>query len=136
MFQFTFSAMGTELEILVYDSVSKILQEKIKSEIFNYTVFFDEQFSRFKNDSLISKISQAPGIYSVPRELIEILSIYQRFFILTSGSLNPLVGNTLSDLGYDKDYSLRRKSEVRTTPNFIETVKILDNNEIEVEKMF
>lgn len=48
MFEFKFEAMGTELEIKVFNSVSGILQEKIKSEIFNFTIYYDETFSRFK----------------------------------------------------------------------------------------
>jgi thiamine biosynthesis lipoprotein len=79
-------------------------------------------------------MSHAPGVYSVPKELVEILSIYQKFFILTNGSLNPLVGNTLSDLGYDKDYSLSKKDEVRITSNFLDTVTILDVNKIEIKE--
>jgi thiamine biosynthesis lipoprotein len=134
MFSFSFEAFGTVLEIQVFDKVPKILQEKIKTEIFDYTIFFDDNFSRFKSDSLITKISNNPGIYSVPQELTEMLRHYEKFYNATNGAMNPLVGNTLSDLGYDAKYTLRPKEKISETPKLNEVVKIVSDTQIEVKE--
>ncbi len=130
MFEFKFEAMGTELEIKVFNSVSGILQEKIKSEIFNFTIYYDETFSRFKKKSLITKISEKTGKINVPKEFTEILEIYKTFFEMTEGKMNPLIGHTISDLGYDTEYSLRPKDKIRQSPNFLETLEIIDSENI------
>ncbi len=128
MFTFKFESMGTELEIQIFDDVSKILEEKVKSEIFDFTVFYDESFSRFKENSLITKISKSTGIFEVPKDLIDILNIYKIFFNITDGAMSPLIGNTLSDLGYDANYTLMKKENISKTPNFLEVVKIFGEN--------
>ncbi len=126
--------MGTSLQIKVFDNVSPILQEKIKLEILNFTTYFDDTFSRFKTDNIISKISEKAGRHTVPKELTELLAIYKEFNTVTNGSMNPLIGNTLSDLGYDANYSLRPKEVIRKTPVFSETLHILSETEIEVRE--
>lgn len=131
-FKFQFEAFGTVLEIRVLDNVSPIMRKKLKTEIFDYTVYFDESLSRFKKDSIVSKISQKAGRYKVSTELVELLRIYEIFFELTDGSMNPLIGNTISDLGYDAIYTLKRKDTVQPTPSLKEILKILNDTEIEV----
>lgn len=134
MFEFKFEAMGTVLEIRVLDTVSKILEEKIKSEIFDYTVWYDETFSRFKENSLVTKLSTQTGIFSVPIELVEMLQIYFKLEAITEGRMNPLIGNTLSDLGYDDKYTLQKKDIVRETPKLSTAVKIISPDKIELSE--
>ena len=130
MFEFKFEAMGTELEIKVLNPVSKILEEKIKSEIFDFTIYYDNTFSRFKSNSLITKLSEQVGKFNVPKELVEMLEIYKKFNQITNGSMNPLIGYTLSDLGYDASYTLKKKEFIRPTPNFSTAFEIIDNQTI------
>jgi thiamine biosynthesis lipoprotein len=46
--------------------------------------------------------------------------------------LNPLIGHSISDLGYDKDYTLTPKTHIRPTPNFLETVQLVDATHIKL----
>ncbi len=130
MFKFNFEAMGTMLEIPVFDHVTKILEEKIKSEIFDFTVYYDEEFSRFKENSLITKISKSAGIYEIPEMLKKILDIYSYFYKITDEQMNPLVGNTLSDLGYDANYTLQKKSFISQTPDLLTTINTVKERNI------
>lgn len=134
MFEFSFEAMGTVLQIKVLNQVSNILEEKIKSEIFDFTVMYDEEFSRFKPNSLVTKISESTGTYKVPHIFTQILKIYFEFFEISSGAMNPLIGNSISDLGYDSVYTLRPKESIRTTPKLDEVIQILNDTEILVKE--
>jgi len=134
MFDFTFEAMGTVLSVRVLNQVSPILQEKIRQEILDFTVFYDESFSRFKKESLVTKISEKEGKHIVPKILVEMLRMYEDFNLVTEGAMNPLIGNTISDLGYDSDYTLRKKESVRSTPKLFETLQILSDTEIQTKE--
>ena len=39
----------------------------------------------------------------------ELLKIYLKINKITLGKINPLIGNTISDFGYDENYSLEKK---------------------------
>jgi thiamine biosynthesis lipoprotein len=132
MFEFSFEAMGTVLEIRVLDSVSKLVQEKIKSEVLDFTIYYDESLSRFKKESLVSTIANKKGIFTISNELFELLKIYEEINTITSGAVNPFIGNTISDLGYDANYSLRKKEKVRKTPKFSDTIKFVGGNKIQL----
>lgn len=134
MFEFSFEAFGTSLSISVLDTLAPIMQEKIKTEILDFTYWFDETFSRFKQDSLITNMSRIEGIYEVPRMLVEMLKIYKQFEHITHGAMNPLIGNAISDLGYDANYTLRRKPFIRPTPKFNDALKIISESKIELKE--
>ena len=124
-FEFSFESMGTTLSIKIWDELPRLIQEKIKLEVLDFTFWFDENFSRFKENNLISEIAKKSGRFSVPKEFTELLETYKTFFELTNGIVNPLIGNTISDLGYDAKYSLKKKDAIRETPNFLKVFKIL-----------
>jgi thiamine biosynthesis lipoprotein len=126
--------MGTTLQIKIWDELPRIIQEKIKLEILDYTYNFDNTYSRFKDNNLIVRIAEKSGKFTVPKEFTELLEIYKTFFQITNGIVNPLIGNTISDLGYDAKYSLKKKNQIRETPNFLTTLKIVNETEIETTK--
>jgi len=77
-FFFSFEAMGTVLEISIWDVRSPLMYEKIKREILDYTNYYDETYSRFKKDSLVWKIADTekwPCKFKVPKEMIDMLQI-------------------------------------------------------------
>ncbi len=123
VFQIKFEAMGTNLEIAIWDKLSEVAKSKIKLEILDFTEKFDRLYSRFRKDSLIWRIYESGvDVYKVTqdlsRDLIEMLKIYKTLNEMTDGAVNPFVGNTISDLGYDEKYTLRPKGEIRVTPNW------------------
>lgn len=45
-------------------------------------------------------------MYEFPEDVAELVRLYERLYELTDGAVTPLVGQSLSALGYDKSYSL------------------------------
>lgn len=131
MKDFSYKALGTGWHITIWDEVSDDTFEDLKNKIINLTQEFDQTYSRFIDSSLVSKIAQNKGKYSVPTDFIEMLNMYMDLYTATHKKLNPLIGFTISDLGYDANYSLTPKEKIRKTPDLFETVKIVGKNEIE-----
>lgn len=78
----------------------------LEPEIVRLTADFDQNYSRFRPDSLILKMAQTPGEYTVPSDSWPMLSLYKTVYDETGGLVTPLVGNLLADAGYDAAYSL------------------------------
>jgi thiamine biosynthesis lipoprotein len=67
---------------------------------------FDKNYSRFRGDSLVTKMSQKPGRYLMPHDAHSMLKLYQDLYGYTGGAFTPLIGSTLAEAGYDANYSL------------------------------
>lgn len=130
--QLKLEATGTRW-VIDFELIDKSKEEIIAFQIEKLIWDFEQKYSRFKEDSLMSKLKNNTGIFFVGEEFVEILEIYFQFFNATKGKFTPLVGITLEDLGYDKDYSFNHK-EQRIVPNLKETIKILSKDKIEITK--
>lgn len=128
-YAFTHETMGTVWNIQIVDILKEDFN-KISKEIISYLDEFNIQYSRFRKDSLVTELSLRSGQMTVPHECVEMLSLYSRMSELTHGLFNPFIGHTLSDLGYDSEYSLKEKTSVRPTPNFSDAIEILDDKTI------
>lgn len=127
MLKASFETIGTKFEIIIWDTISNLQFNEIIEKIKNICEEFDNKYSRFKPESFIRKLSEQVGEIDIPvdcLELVEMLEIYKKVNFLTDGQINPLVGNTLSDYGYDEKYSLQEKNEIRQTPRFDETLRM------------
>ncbi len=69
-------------------------------------------YSRFRNDSLVARVARTAGTYTFPRDCIEMIALYRKLYDATDGAVTPLVGDTLSALGYDKEYTLQPNTDV------------------------
>jgi thiamine biosynthesis lipoprotein len=129
-----FEAMGTVLNIKIWNTLDDVILEKIKFEILDFTDYFDTTYSRFIENSLVYKISRKEGLYDADNIFLEILKIYFLFNKITSGAVNPLIGNTISDLGYDEKYTLLKRESVRPTPDLENTLEILPPDRVGGQK--
>ena len=114
--RWNFEAIGTKWVIdldLPKNSPEKDLLEKVLSRIED----FDKTYSRFREDSLVYKISQSKGTYTFPKDSKKLFDTYQHFYNQTKGKMTPLIGKLLTEAGYDKDYSLNPK-KMSTTPRW------------------
>lgn len=69
---------------------------------------FDAAYSRFRDDSLVSKARRAsPGTFEFPASIEALFDTYSALSRATGGRVNPLVGTSLEQLGYDARYSLK-----------------------------
>jgi thiamine biosynthesis lipoprotein len=125
MFKASFETIGTKFEITIWDIISELLFNEIIEDVKNICKEFDNKYSRFKPNSFIRKLSEQVGEIDIPKdclELVDMLEIYQKVNFLTDGQINPLVGNTLADFGYDEKYSLQEKEKIRSTPELGEVL--------------
>jgi FAD:protein FMN transferase len=131
---FAYESMGTHWDITVWDDITPAIFEEIRKTVMEKSKLFDQTYSRFIDSSLVWELSRKTGIVRVPSDLIAMLKVYETLYDLSGGSCNPLVGFTLSDLGYDKEYTLSRRDFVRPTPPLRETVRIIDDHHIELNE--
>ncbi len=132
--KFSYNSMGTTWEITVWDDIDEVTLENLKCEIFEMSDAFDNTYSRFIKTSLVWKISEKAGIYEVPPDFLHMLSLYIDFYEPSEKKLNPLIGFTISDLGYDEHYSLIPKKDIRNTPDLFDAVLIIDESHIKTNQ--
>lgn len=110
MVSFKFQAIGTHWTIDVsspggchsYSSLEDTIKQRINE--------FENTYSRFRDDSLPDKISKHAGKYSLPEDSKKLFDLYFELESLSSGLVSPVVGNTLVESGYDKNYSFNQKT--------------------------
>ncbi len=100
--QWEFDAIGTKWRIDSPQVGTNSLQDAVRARI----DAFDQTYSRFRTDSLVWKMSQYPGAYQLPPDGGKLMKFYQRLYQLSGGKVTPLIGKTMEQAGYDKDYNL------------------------------
>lgn len=107
-----FDAIGTQWSVETINPLDASLRQQIKSRI----DAFDAIYSRFRDGSLVNRIASHAGIYEFPDDTKDLLELYRKLYDVTNGAVTPLIGNVLSALGYDKDYSLQQREVQPVTP--------------------
>lgn len=102
--RFDFDALGTRWQI----ETAEPLRPDLRSRILDRIERFDTTYSRFRPDSLVSRIAAAPdgGRFEFPEDSLALFDLYDRLHPATDGAMDPLVGRELELLGYDSMYSL------------------------------
>jgi thiamine biosynthesis lipoprotein len=101
---FRFTAIGTGWKI----DTGSPLSEEVRRRICSVAEDFDRVWSRFRADSLITRIAHAErgGRFEFPVREVALFELYDRLVTATDGAVDPLVGRDLELLGYDACYSL------------------------------
>jgi FAD:protein FMN transferase len=131
MSSFSFDGTGTIWNIEIYDEISSAKLNLLKERILKLVRNFEDLYSRFLPNSIISSLYGKVGVFNVSEEFLEILSIYFAFNKLTNGQFTPLIGQMLNDIGYDEEYSFKSKS-IRNIPVLKDAIELLDNNKIKI----
>ena len=116
MVQFNFEAIGTSWQIDIIQPLSDEVKSDLLTAIKNRIDLFDQTYSRFRNDSVVTEMSTKTGDFSLPPDAKLMMELYRDLYHRTSGLVTPLVGNLLSDAGYDANYSLTQNKELRAAP--------------------
>lgn len=132
--RFRYQSMGTQWAVSIWDPLDPVVRDAIQRDVVAQSRQFDGTFSRFQETSLVSRLSVQTGIVEVPAHMVSMLRLYQHLHNLSDGACNPLVGFTLSDLGYDSTYALRAKHTVRPVPDFHRALRIVDDTHIELRQ--
>ncbi|CAN5558770.1 FAD:protein FMN transferase [soil metagenome] len=83
---------------------------------------FDRDWSRFREDSLVTRISRGPGRHRLPADAGPLLDWYRQLHDATGGRVSPLVGHTMESLGYDAAYRLTAASALAPVPAWNDAV--------------
>jgi FAD:protein FMN transferase len=111
----TFEAIGTRW---IIDIPLSSHTEEVENAVRTRIEAFDKVYSRFREDSLVTEISQRAGTYTMPEDFEPMITLYKELYDITGGLMTPLVGQLLSDLGYDKEYSFARKEDPLPSPKW------------------
>lgn len=105
--RWTFEAIGTQWEIDVEagEEIAPRAYEAVRARIEQ----FDKDYSRFRNDSLVSAIAKNAGRYAMPEDWPPLWELYRKLHNATDGAVNILVGGLLEDVGYDAAYSFTER---------------------------
>lgn len=106
-----FEAIGTRWSI----ETTHLLGD-MQTELQDRIELFDRTYSRFREDSLVTAMSQQAGAYEFPEDAEQLVEFYRELYDATNGTVSPLVGNVLEAAGYDREYSLRSKKVVPAPP--------------------
>jgi thiamine biosynthesis lipoprotein len=119
----TFAAIGTHWKIDVHEKLSANEWANLKQAIQSRIELFDRTYSRFRADSMVSRMSNRPGTYELPSDADALLAFYQQLYDVTDGLVTPTIGSVISDLGYDDIYSLQAKSSIAPAPTWHDTME-------------
>lgn len=111
--QFNFEAIGTQWQIDIYEALSSEQEAALSAAIHERIAIFDQHYSRFRADSLVTEMSQKAGQYEMPADFAPMYDLYKEMYVLTGDLVTPLIGQTLSDAGYDAHYSLQQQKPLR-----------------------
>jgi thiamine biosynthesis lipoprotein len=118
--QTEFEAIGTHWNIEIEPS-----SEKSSSALFTMIrdriEIFEQTYSRFRPDTLITRMSKQTGTYEFPPDSEQMWSLYKQLYTITKGAFTPLIGSLLSEAGYDASYSLTPK-ELHKPPRWEEAL--------------
>jgi thiamine biosynthesis lipoprotein len=104
-----FDAIGTHWSIDLPKTLDAKTVSSVLHDVRDCIDRFDAVYSRFRSDSLVSAIAKVPGVYQFPLNAIPLFSWYRTLYDVTHGAVTPLIGNALSDAGYDAEYSFIEK---------------------------
>jgi thiamine biosynthesis lipoprotein len=98
----TFDAIGTRWQIETPGELPADARVSVGEVIDR----FDAEWSRFRDDSLVSLLARGAGAVPAPPDAKDMLEAFDEISAATSDAVNPLVGASLASLGYDAAYTL------------------------------
>lgn len=109
-----FDAIGTRWRIHTSETLPEADRAAVSAVIEDY----DKTFSRFRTDSLVSRMAWDAGRWELPAYASDLLGLYKLVSAVTDGAVNPLVGASLSHLGYGADITLEAQPGTLPAPQF------------------
>ena len=117
IWHWSFPAIGTQWWIGLY-KMPTISTAELQQQIMRLIDEFDDTYSRFRAGSLVSRMAEKAGTYALPANAALLLTFYTQLYTATNGAVTPLVGQLLSDAGYDANYSLKAKQRLQAVPKW------------------
>jgi FAD:protein FMN transferase len=114
-----FEAIGThwDIDIPGVHTPTPGLTSAIDERITSYAAVY----SRFLPDSRVSTMAGQTGTYTFPPDSRQLFELYRRLYSATDHAVTPLIGQTMSQAGYDADYSFVQQT-LASPPAWDETI--------------
>lgn len=110
----TFEALGTAWVITTPGPLPSRTADRVNAELDR----IDRVWSRFRDDSMVAEMACRADVYPIEPVDQPLVDWYRRLYDLSGGAVTPMVGRTLSDAGYDADYSLRPRPDITPVPRW------------------
>ncbi|HET6924990.1 MAG TPA: FAD:protein FMN transferase, partial [Candidatus Saccharimonadales bacterium] len=107
--QASFQAIGTLWDIQVDDDIDDEAWSQVMAQVHDRIDAFDGIYSRFRPDSMVSRMAEQGGRHQLPPDGHKLLQFYERLYRATNGMVTPLIGQAMADAGYDAAYSFRER---------------------------
>lgn len=101
----TFEAIGTKWWIEIFDDVEEETGTVAIGDCARLAAEFNVAYSRFREDSEISKLNREREFINPSHEYRTLLNYGKNLYLRSNGHFNLLVGHVLEARGYDKEYS-------------------------------
>jgi len=121
-----FEAIGTHWWISLLEHVDEQKLNYLQLKVAERIECFDKTYSRFRDDSLVSRVANQAGTYTFPEDSRMLIQMYRQLYDVTDGAVTPLIGDVLVAAGYDADYSFQPKE--LHTPRTWDQVLTYENN--------
>jgi FAD:protein FMN transferase len=111
---FAFEGIGTSWEVSTPEPLDAALRARLIQAVADY----DSAFSRFRADSQVAQLARKAGTVALPDAAAELGRIFSTLYRLSGGTMTPLVGRSLEQLGYDARYSLTPAGPAAAAPRW------------------
>ena len=113
-----FDAIGTVWRI----DTAEPIPDAVRAAVSERVERFDRDWSRFREDSMVTRIARAPGRHRLPDDAPPLLALYRELYEASGGRVSPLVGRTLESLGYDAAYRLTPAATRAPVPSWDDAI--------------
>lgn len=110
MHKLSFAAIGTNWYIEIFEELERSRLGEVSSKIAAICEDFEVNYSRFRKNSLISKLNDLKKIRGTT-ELLELLELGAEAREVTDGHFDIAVASALENLGYDANYSFTERDQ-------------------------
>jgi len=117
--EWRFTAIGTQWVISGAAPLPDSTRDRVRAAMDEYDLIY----SRFRDDSVVSRLAREGGTAQLPAHAVPLLELYERLYELTGGAMTPLVGGALERLGYDADYTLVPHGAPSPAPALAQTMR-------------
>ena len=125
--------IGTHWWISIFDEISDKSKLEIEEIINSKITEFDNNYSRFKNDSFVGKLNKSKTLANFTNEFYEMMKFARKIHAESEGFFNIGIGKILENIGYDSSYSFVEKENPGTI-TLADPIIALNKERIEIEK--
>lgn len=124
------AALGTRWYIELFEPV--LDEAVLTSQIHDYLLAFEYKFSRFKADSLLTKLNQSGQLTDADDETLNLFTKALEMYEATHGVFNIAVGAELEAVGYNAAYAFTHTEALKTERPKLPEVLTVDEATITV----